>query len=210
MGDLPWKSIVVSTLTALVAVTLPAVLVIFDIAVFDLDCDERGVVEVAQALMLLTIFALMTVAAFRRPDLRGGLVLIAGFFLDMFIRENDGFLDRIRHGCWIYPALLAAAVAILIAVRYRDRVIPAFARLFADRSFPLLPVGMFVVIGFSRIFGMKQIWKVVVGVDDFRPAKHVAEEGLELLGYSILLLWAVGFFRTLSADGAKSRSGGAE
>ena len=107
MRDLPWKSIVVSTLTALVAVTLPAVLVIFDIAVFDLDCDERGVVEVAQALMLLTIFALMTVAAFRRPDLRGGLVLIAGFFLDMLIRENDGFLDRIRHGCWVYPALLA-------------------------------------------------------------------------------------------------------
>ena len=184
----------------LLACLVPALLVYLDMAVFGLNCDELGIVEIAQSACLLTIVILISTAAVRRPDVRGGLILLIGLFLDMLIRENDGFLDDIRHGCWIYPVVLTTILAVRCAWRQRKTVLPGLTLLRDGRTFPILALGFFALVGYSRIFGMKAIWQIVVGVDDYRPAKHVAEEGVELFAYFLLLYWAVCFFRELTDE----------
>ena len=184
----------------LLACSVPALLVYLDVADLGLNCDELGIVEIAQCACLLTIVILISTAAVRRPDLRGGLILVTGLFLDMLIRENDGLLDGIRHGCWIYPAILTTILAVWCAWRRRKTVLPGLMLIRDGRTFPILAFGFFALVGYSRIFGMKAIWRIVVGMDDYRPAKHVAEEGVELFAYFLLLYWAVCFFRELTDE----------
>lgn len=192
----------------LLTCSVPALLVYLDVAVFGLNCDELGIVEIAQCICLLTIVILISTAAVRRPDVRGGLILLIGFFLDMLIRENDGFLDDIRHGCWIYPAILTAILAIWSAWRRRGTVLPGLMLIRDGRAFPILALGFFTLVVYSRIFGMKAIWRIVVGMDDYRLAKHVAEEGVELFAYFLLLYWAVCFFRELTGLGKSADCNG--
>ena len=182
------------------ACLLPALLIWIDIAVLNLGCDEVGVVELTQSVCLLTIVVLLAIATFRRGDLRGGLVLVTALFLDMLIRENDGFLDELSHGCWVYPVTAVTVVAVGCAWRWRQTFFAGLMRLRTARSFPVLAIGFFTLTVYSRIFGMKAIWRTVVGCDDYRPAKHVAEEGVELLAYFLLLYWVIGFFREVMCE----------
>ena len=187
------------------ACVVPSLLVILDVAVFRLCCNEAGIVEPVQALCLLAISVLLAVAARRFPDSRGGFLLAAGFFLVLCIRENDQWLDAVWHGFWLYPALVVTALACLLAARWRPSILPGVLRILRDDHSSVLAIGFFVTVGFSRIFGMKPIWREAVGLDDYRVAKHVAEEGCELLGYALMLAWAVLFvcklFRERRANG---------
>lgn len=193
-------------LPALLVGLVPAVLVYLEVVVFKMNCDEAGIVEFTQSASLFAISTLLAVAAFRNPGLRGGLVLAMGFFLTMFVREHDQWLDMIRHGCWIYPAIAVVLVSCALALRSWRTVLPALLRIMRSPHAALLSVGFFTTTLFSRVVGTKAVWRAVVGKDDYRVAKHVAEEGCELLGYAILLLWAVSFFREL----AHARRGGEE
>lgn len=183
-----------------VACAVPALLVLLDVAVFKFCCNEAGVVEPVQAVCLLLIAALLSFAAVRFPGFRGGFLLAAGFFLTLCVRENDQWFDLVRHGCWIYPAMLVVAVFGAMAACSRQTIWPGVLRIVRGELSPVLAIGFFITVGFSRMFGMKPIWREAVGLDDYRVAKHVAEEGSELLGYAIMLTWAILFVRELVRD----------
>lgn len=184
---------------------VPAALVFLDIAAFGLDCDEAGIVEISQSVALLATVALVWRIAKRRRDLRGGLVLAAGFFLDMLIREQDQVLETfLPHGAWIVPCALATAAALAIAFRNRGTLLPALAHVRENRNFPVLALGVMTVVGYARIFGSKYIWRAIVGADDcYRAVKHAAEEGVELFGYAMILSWAICYFKDAMEEGGK-------
>lgn len=190
---------------AAIACLVPVALVFCDIAVFGLECDEAGVVEISQSAALLATVALVGCVAKKRGDLRGGLVLVAGFFLAMLIREQDQVLEEfLPHGAWVVPCALATAGAAAIAFANRDTLLPALAHVRANGRFPWLALGVMTVIGYARIFGSKYIWKAVVGTDDcYRAVKHVAEEGTELFGYAMILSWAICYFKDAITEGGK-------
>ena len=175
------------------ACAIPALLVLLDVSVFKFCCNEAGIVEPVQALCLLAISALLVVAAKRFPDFRGGFLLAAGFFLVLCIRENDKWLDFVWHGFWLYPALLVTALACALAARSSKTILPGIWRIIQDDLSSILAIGFFITVGFARMFGMKPIWREAVGMDEYRVAKHVAEEGTELLGYALMLTWAILF-----------------
>lgn len=183
-----------------VACAVPALLVLLDVAVFKFCCNEAGIVEPVQAVCLLLIAVLLSFAAVRFPGCRGGFLLAAGFFLTLCVRENDKWFDLVRHGCWIYPAALVTVVFCALAARSRQTIWPGLLRIARGELSPILAIGFFITVGFSRMFGMKPIWREAVGLDDYRVAKHVAEEGCELLGYAIMLTWAILFVRELVRD----------
>lgn len=191
-------------LPAVMVCLASALLIYLDVVIFGRDCSEGGVVEMAQALFALVLIVTMTVIVRHRPDLRGGTWLALGFFLDVFIREQDAFLDDICHGFWIWPAIIVVVFAICMAFRHRETLVAFFAQIRTSRHFNLLALGMSVLLIFSRIFGNKVIWRAVVGNDDYRVAKHVAEEGVELIGYAILVLWAIGFCRECICTGRRN------
>ena len=184
------------TLPALAACMFSALLVYVELIVRG-QCGEGGFVEYMQAIILLVVALLCAILAKRRTDLRGGMTLAFGLFATMFIRENDQLLDNVFHGFWIIPALAAFVVSVVIAWRAKETILPSIRKVCESVYYPLFAVGFFVTVVFSRIFGMKAIWMIAVGHDDYRQAKHVAEEGCELLGYSMMLLWAILFVRSI-------------
>ena len=76
---------------------------------------EHSLTELAQEALILISAILFWVGARQHPTVRSLLVLFAGLFGCMFIRELDALFDKIFHGFWIYPALLLAAGTILYA-----------------------------------------------------------------------------------------------
>ena len=157
--------------------------------------SETSVTEFAQAALIGTISLLLFAVAARRPDLRGGLVLSAGFFLCMVIWENDGWLDAIRHGLWYPVALAAAAVCLVIAWRYRSSVQAGLEALCNPCTVAWEVVGLALLLVFSRIFGSKALW---MSTDLYsRVVKTVAEESLELLADAFLFVWAILTLRAL-------------
>lgn len=180
---------------AVVTCLMPALLIYFDVAILDRDCPEVGVVEFTQSALVLGIIIILAIILRRRPDLRGGTWLAFGFFLDILIREQDAFLDHVFHGFWVCPALIVAVVSICLALRFRKTIVSSFVHIRTSRHFDLLALGLSLLLVFSRIFGNKIIWKAVIAQDDFRIVKHVAEEGMELLSYVVLMLWAISYCR---------------
>lgn len=189
------------------ACLLPALLIYLDVVIFDHDCSEGSVVEMAQSLSVLVVVVVMAAIVRRRPDLRGGAWLALGFFIDVFIREQDAFLDEFHHGFWIWPTLAVAVIAACMAFRCRATLAAFFVKIRTSRHFNLLALGLSVLLIFSRIFGNKVIWRAVVGNDNYRVAKHVAEEGTELVGYALLVLWAIGFCRECLSGCSRNSEG---
>lgn len=177
--------------------TIPAFLIWLDTAVFGLDCEELGIVEITQTLVLLAIVVLNSILIKVAKPFRGGIILVIGFFTTLLIREQDAFLDKICHGFWIVPALIATAIAFFFAWRYRWTIRDGLMNIRNNHHFPALTLGLFLLLGFSRVFGNKAIWKTIC-TSEHLPAKHAAEEGTELMAYSILMYWAICYFLDIS------------
>ena len=75
----------------------------------------ESVIELGQETLLLASGLLMVWTARRERVLAGGLWLIAGFLLTLFIRELDGWMDDIAPHFWVYVAIIwLCAVAWLV------------------------------------------------------------------------------------------------
>lgn len=176
--------------------TIPAILIWLDTAVFGMDCRETGIVETAQSLVLLTTVTLLSILIKVAKDLRGGLILATGFFSTLLIREQDAFFDVVYHGFWVVPALVVTAVALIYAWRYRNTIRDGLMDVRNNHHFAALTLGLFLLLGYSRVFGNKMIWKTIC-TNEFFSAKHAAEEGTELVAYAIIMYWAICYFLDL-------------
>lgn len=187
-------SLAASLLPAAVASVAAAAAVCVDTMVLRTGCAESSFVETLQLACLLVSGGVAACAAARRPDLRGGFALVSGFFFAMAVREMDGILDKISHGCWVYPALAVTAAAVAVAVRNRESVLPALERIRGEGRFQMLSIGLFAVLCFSRVVGYKGVWMATGDYGHLHAAKRMAEESTELFGYSLIACWAVMFF----------------
>ncbi|WP_370606249.1 hypothetical protein [Pantoea ananatis] len=151
---------------------------------------EASFTETAQELLLFSLAALFFIAARHRPAQRGGLTLIAGFYSCMLIRELDFFFDLIRHGSWVWFALAIALGSLAVAMRTPKQTLSALADLLRHNRWPVMAAGLMIVLVFSRLFGMNTLWAHLMPDHYNRGVKNMAEEGVELLGYS--LCWLAG------------------
>ena len=161
-----------------------------------IPCAENSLVEWLQFAFVVVSGALVAVSSLWRPAFRGAYVLVSAFFFDMALRELDDVLGRLFfHGSWtVFVAALTAA-ALFAACRSIGTVAPGLRDLRLSRHFPSLLAGLSVIFVFSRLFGSKFLWQALpLGDGVYRTVKRVAEEGTELLGYSLVLSWAVTSF----------------
>ncbi|MCE0495624.1 hypothetical protein [Vibrio salinus] len=163
-----------------------------------LDCyffgpviNEASITECTQQILL----AISTIAFFRvaieNPQLKHAALLISGFFLVLSIRELDFLFDYIKHGFWVYPALLVTAIAIYYAAKGGMNTIHQLARILAYPDMKVLIVGVMLLLVFSRLYGMENYWQSLMGDDYIRAVKNTAEEGIELLCYFLITVSAV-------------------
>ena len=133
---------------------LPTVSVYIDVVVIGNDVGELSVTEITQELLILTTTLITWYGARKHPDRRGLLVLMAGFFSCIFIRELDGILDYIWHGFWFWPAILMALTSIgYVTIFCRNTVIGPLSNFVNTTPFFFILFGMVSLLVFSRTFG---------------------------------------------------------
>lgn len=154
---------------------------------------EWSLTELTQEALLALSAVVFWLGAWKRPQARGSLVLVAGLFTTMLVREIDFFLDKIAKGFWVYPASVVAIAVIIYAARCRGTVIVPMADYMGNRFFNYILTGLLIVIVFSRAFGTSSLWQTVMG-EQYDPVyKTVIQEGLELLGYVLIFYGSVLF-----------------
>ena len=147
---------------------------------------ENSVTEMLQQLLLVLSSGAFTFLAKKRPEVKHAAMLISAFFAVMFIRELDHWFDMIVHGAWVVPALLVAGSAIFFAIKNGKRTIDQLALILASPHMNLLVTGVMLLLVFSRLFGMGSFWHGVMEEHYIRNVKTIAEEGTELLAYSLI------------------------
>lgn len=167
--------------------------VLVDVAVIKDSVGEISVTELSQELLLFLTSYFFFHQAKKDPALRGGMLLIGGFFSCMFIRELDAMFDIIHHGIWVYLALLVALGCVVLASLTPKTTSQGLNTFMMHSSFHYMMCGLVIVLVFSRIFGMNIIWRAVMHDDYLRAVKNIVEEGTELLGYMICFGAALAF-----------------
>ncbi|MCF6225473.1 MAG: hypothetical protein L3J22_04105 [Xanthomonadales bacterium] len=176
-------------------VLLSIVIVSMDSGLLIRGSSEDTVTEISQKLCILLAVILFALATRYDTRSRGFFILVTGLFAAMAIREADGLLDNIQKGFWLYPALSVSAVAIYFSIKQNATVkLPLLAHM-NSIPFAYITQGLVIILIFSRIFGSGFMWRVVMGDDYDEIYKTVIQEGLELLGYMILLYGSIFVFK---------------
>ncbi len=173
---------------------------ILDTAVFNDEVSEISVTELSQETLLLVSTVLFWLLSARRPFGRGFYTLVAGFFSCMFIREQDAFFDLIVHGFWVYPAVLMALITLLIAAFQRRTIMPAMAAATRSVPFTYILIGLAILLFFSRVMGTGSFWELLLPENSVSLVKNTVQEGLELLGYILMLYGTLLFKRSTKLD----------
>ncbi|GGK25280.1 hypothetical protein [Aliivibrio fischeri] len=134
-----------------------------------------------QLLLLASVLSFAYIgwdnAAYRRASF-----LIAAFFSCMLIREFDAFFDHlVYHGFWAVPAIIVALIAIGYALTDRNNVLLGLSKMMKQSHFPVLCLGLAILLVFSRLFGMGDMWQQVMG------------DGYELLGYTVIFYASINY-----------------
>lgn len=149
---------------------------------------ETSLTETLQEVMLASIAVMFFWSARHRSIQRGALILIGGFYTCMLIRELDFLFDAMEHGSWVWFALATAAICLALALRSPRGTLDGLVTFVTARSWLMTASGLLIVLVFSRLFGMHQLWQHLMMDGYNRVVKNIAEEGTELLGYSICWL----------------------
>ena len=173
---------------------LIALIIYADTVIFDHGVSEFSLTQFLQEglvfLSLIVFFALSR----NQPESRGFLVLCAGFFSVILIRELDFAFDQINQGFWVYPAIVVTLITLIYARKSPGTVSGPLVYYLQTTPFAYITIGLMIVILFSRIFGSGVIWRVVMADDYAAAYKAIIQEGVELLGYVFVfygsvLLW---------------------
>lgn len=173
---------------------LPVISIYLDVVVLGNDVGEISVTELTQESLLLLAATIFLYGAWKKPVIRGFLILVASFFSCLFIREMDAFLDNIWHGFWFWPALLMALVSIyyarFVAKNTTQKPLTDFIN---TKPYFLILIGLIVLLVLSRTFGSGNLlWHAILEENSSR-AKTVVQEGLELMGYAFIFYGSLVF-----------------
>jgi hypothetical protein len=168
---------------------LVPLLIYVDLFIIGHGIPEASFTEYTQEGLLLLSAVAFGISAWRHPQYRGFLVLVAGFFTCMSVREQDAVFDKlVFHGFWVWLALIPAAVAIGYAWKLRATVLPGAVHFVGTRSYMHIAFGLLVLLVFSRTFGSGNLlWVDLMGESYTPVVKAAIQEGLELFGY--LFIW---------------------
>lgn len=154
---------------------------------------ENSTTEHAQDVVLFSGFLLAFFIGYKFQKISTLSYSLAALLLISFIREMDAFFDSVLfHGAWAYFAG-AALITYIILVFKKLKYLNTEINLIKDHiSLGMVTIGLLIIHVFSRLYGRKKMWKALMGEDNFiRTVKDASEEGIELLGYTIIFIGIV-------------------
>jgi len=154
--------------------------------------SEYSFVESAQSIYLLVSVIFISCLYYKFKDFKPLLLLIGGFLLVIFIREQDFFLDKIYHGAWLPFALVVTILTLYFVLKKWTRLKENILEFVKTPSFGIIICSLMEIFIFSRLFGNKNVWLSFFNTETFTPLQHAvknaAEEGSELFGYTLILI----------------------
>lgn len=146
----------------------------------------ESLIELGQEALLLSaaIFTLRTASL--EKALSGGLWLVGGFLVALYIRELDGWIGH----AWVYCELVwLCGVAWAVKAAGLGTVIPGLAHFIGHRAFPIMCAGVAILLVYSRLYGMQTLWLAYAGeaCSGLYSVKTLSEESTELLAYMMIL-----------------------
>ena len=121
--------------------------------------------------------------------------MMAGMSLMAFIREFNNYFHTWFKGAWQLFVLIALILTIIYVYHNRSTFVKAFYDFLKLPAFGVILSGFITLMVFSRLFGRGTMWRNILEVQELegptRWVKNAAEEGTELLGYSLMFIGAL-------------------
>ncbi len=193
---------VMESLAATALIIGTSVVVIVDGVLLRNEVRENSLTEFLQAALLLLACAAFAKAAHRSPKLSFVPILLAGVCACAVVRESDAHFDHIWHGFWRVPAVLVAGVTVYLLIRHRGIWRASLASYLSTRSFTFASIGFAVTLLFSRIFGTGRFWKALLPQESGIITKTIVQEGLELLGCTLIAVSAASLLADVASQTA--------
>jgi len=115
-------------------------------------------------------------------------LLLLAFLAASLVREQDYFLDEyVARHTWKILVTMIILPSLAWVVYQRQRFLEEFRHYSNTFSFGLFAAGVLVTYIFSRLYGRQDFWRAVLQEHYIRDFKDIAEEAIELLGYSLIL-----------------------
>ncbi|HSM48365.1 MAG TPA: hypothetical protein VK872_11160 [Draconibacterium sp.] len=144
--------------------------------------------EIGQEIILFVLFCFYMVLGFKWREIQPVSNLVSLFFLMSFIREFNFLVDK-----WIFPVLIVFAFLVWLFIRDFKKIKAATIQFFSISASSWFLSGFLITYIFSRLFGSSKFWKILYHDESYRLAKAATQEGLELLGDTIMLIGAIEF-----------------
>ncbi len=150
---------------------------------------ELGFTEFTQTLVLATCCAMLVYIRQVLKVWPTVTLLLLAFLAASLVREQDHFLDSyVAHNTWKALVALIIIPTLVWVVKQRHRFLDEFAYYSNTFSFGLFTAGVLTTYIFSRLYGRQEFWQTILEDSYVRNFKNIAEEVVELLGYSLILI----------------------
>ncbi len=167
-----------------------------DILILKNSMGEISLTEIAQELLLGIIISIFIYNAFRYPKIKYGMILIAGFFSCLLIRELDFVFDKI-FSSWLYFALIIVLFCLILAIKYQKNTLYGLNHFCKSEGFYMMFCGFLMLFGFARLIGMQILWENLLGPSYIRVVKNAVEEISELMCYALCLVATIKYTASL-------------
>lgn len=149
---------------------------------------EITLTEIGQEIILFTLFVFYLFIGFKWKEIQVVSNFVSLFFLMAFIREFNFILDG-----WIYPVLVVLGILIYLIIRDFKKIKAATIAFFSRPAAHWFIAGLVVTLVFSRLMGRSKFWRLLYHDESYRLAKAATEEGLELMGDTLMLISGIEF-----------------
>ncbi len=165
--------------------------ILFDAAhpIGDSFFSENTFTEITQEIILFILFLFYLFIGFKWREIQPVANFVSLFFLMSFIREFNFLIEG-----WIYPVLVVFAIIVWLFIRDYKKIKAASICFFSTPASAWFLSGFIITYIFSRLLGRSKFWKLMYHDESYRLAKAATEEGIELLGDTLMFIAAVEFF----------------
>jgi hypothetical protein len=208
----PWISLFARILIYGVLMVLLSQFTMWDAAAeVPMKFSENTFTEWAQQSILFIMAILFGVVAWKHVSFRALSIVLMGISLIGLVREyNNFFNNQVFDGAWQVTALLVLIMVLVLFYPYRRQLVANLKTYQGSISQGFLLAGFLSTFIYSRLFGRTVFWEALMEQNYLQNAKNAAEEGTELLGYSLLLIASIEYFmryqKPLNQNGKSERS----
>lgn len=156
------------------------------------EYSEQTLTEHMQDFMSFFSCMLFLYAARVDAKLNIAATLLGALLAMMFVRESDAVLDTyVFDGAWqTIVGMIFICVLVFLWGRFTS-IYSSLKEYSLQSSFGTFLAGFVTILAFSRLMGRSSFWQAVMGDSYMRIVKNIVEEGIETLGYTLILISAV-------------------